>query len=198
LGDLYGNPQQPRRTQNPKPKIQLPEAAHSKTPTPGNSAWRFLKRHLSLKQPPGKLAVPSTGEQKVEPPKLVVPTPILKTQGVQRGTPPTRIKPQNRLRPGSTQGAPLPLTLTKPKTQSSVAVGSGSKSASQATPVTSGITTPSSDTNLEPAHDWIETQATPNGYVKHPLEQLLEWLDTAMLYLEEFVVKIWRWVRRRL
>jgi hypothetical protein len=26
----------------------------------------------------------------------------------------------------------------------------------------------------------------------------LEWLDTAMLYLEELVVKIWRWVRRRL
>jgi hypothetical protein len=198
LGDLYGNPQQPRRTQNPKPKIQLPEAVHSKTPTPGNSAWRFLKRHLSLKQPPGKLAVPSTGEQKVEPPKLVVPTPIVKTQSVQRGTPPTRIKPQNGLRPGSAQGAPLPLTLTKPKTQSSVAVGSGSQRVSRATPVTSGITTPSSDTNLEPAHDWIETQATPNGYVKHPLEQLLEWLDTAMLYLEELVVKIWRWVRQRL
>ena len=201
LGDLYGNPEQPRRTQNPKPKIQLPEPAHSKTPTPGNSAWRFLKRHLSLKQPPGKLAVPSRGEQKVEPPKLVVPTPIVKTQSVQRGTPPTRIKTPKGLRPGSAQEAPLPLTLAKPKTQSSVAVGSGSKSASRATPVTSAITTPStpsSDTNLEPAHDWIETQATPNGYVKHPLEQLLEWLDTAMLYLEELVVKIWRWVRQRL
>lgn len=200
LGDLYGNPEQPRRTQNPKSEVQLPEAVHSKTPkTPGNSAWRFLKRHLSLKQPPGKLAVPGTPEQKVEPPKSVVQTPIVKTQSVQRGTPPTRIKPQKGLRPSSAQGAPLP--LTKPKTQSSVAVGSGSKSASRATPVTSGITTPStpsSDTNLEPAHDWIETQATPNGYVKHPLEQFLEWLDTAMLYLEELVVKIWRWVRRSL
>lgn len=197
LGDLYGNPQQPRRTQNPKPKIQLPEAVHSKTPkTPGNSAWRFLKRHLSLKQPPGKLTVPSTPEQKVQPPKSVVPTPIVKTQGIQRGTPPTRIKPPKGLRPSSAQRAPLP--LTKPKTQSSVTVGSRSKSASRATPVTNAITTPSSDTNLEPAHDWIETQATPNGYVKHPLEQLLEWLDTAMLYLEELVVKIWRWVRQRL
>ncbi|MFB2923259.1 hypothetical protein [Aerosakkonema funiforme] len=37
--------------------------------------------------------------------------------------------------------------------------------------------------------DWIEIKAKPAGYVKHPLEQILEWLDLAMLWLEELIVK---------
>jgi hypothetical protein len=189
-----------------EPKIQNPKSSYlrlfiAKHLTPGNSAWRFLKRHLSLKQPPGKLAVPSTpgAESRT--------SEVSRTDSNSQDSERTKRYPSyknqtskrtsSRFCPRGTAAA----NATKPKTQSSVAVGSGSKSASRATPVTSAITTPStpsSDTNLEPAHDWIETQATPNGYVKHPLEQLLEWLDTAMLYLEELVVKIWRWVRRRL
>lgn len=41
---------------------------------------------------------------------------------------------------------------------------------------------------LEP--DWIETKATSVGYEKHPLEQALELLDRAMLWLEEKIVQI--------
>lgn len=40
--------------------------------------------------------------------------------------------------------------------------------------------------------DWIETKATPVGYEKHFLERILEWLDRAMLWLEEMVVKIFQ------
>lgn len=40
--------------------------------------------------------------------------------------------------------------------------------------------------------DWIEIKAKPAGYVKHPLEQILEWLDMAMLWLEEIIVKVWQ------
>ncbi|MBW4576191.1 MAG: hypothetical protein KME08_13020 [Aphanothece sp. CMT-3BRIN-NPC111] len=54
------------------------------------------------------------------------------------------------------------------------------------------ITPPSPDAPLDHTPDWIETQATPTGYVKHPLERLLEWLDRAMLWLEQMLVKIWR------
>jgi len=36
------------------------------------------------------------------------------------------------------------------------------------------------------------------GYVKHPLEQLLEWLDRAMLWLENFLMIVWRWVQQLL
>jgi len=51
------------------------------------------------------------------------------------------------------------------------------------------------DTQIESAPDWIETNATSMGYVKHPLEQLLGWLDRAMLWLEQVLIKVWRWVK---
>jgi hypothetical protein len=43
---------------------------------------------------------------------------------------------------------------------------------------------------VEAKPDWIETQAQTIGYEKHPLEQILEWLDQAMLWLEDIFVKI--------
>ncbi len=36
------------------------------------------------------------------------------------------------------------------------------------------------------------------GYVKHPLEQLLDWLDRVMLYLEDFLIVVWRWIQQLL
>lgn len=42
---------------------------------------------------------------------------------------------------------------------------------------------------------WIETEATLVGYVKHPLEQVLEWLDSGMVWLEEVIAKVWNWLR---
>lgn len=53
-----------------------------------------------------------------------------------------------------------------------------------------------SNTQIEPAPDWIETSATAVGYVKHPLEQLLAWLDGAMLWLEAVLLKFWQWLNR--
>ncbi len=40
--------------------------------------------------------------------------------------------------------------------------------------------------------DWIETPATPVGYVKHPLETLLELLDKAMVWFEQQLIKAWQ------
>ena len=59
------------------------------------------------------------------------------------------------------------------------------------------VATAASD-RVPPEHqpDWIETQATPTGYVKHPLERLLGWLDRGMVWFEELFAKIWRWVKR--
>ena len=48
---------------------------------------------------------------------------------------------------------------------------------------------------MEAKLDWIETNATVMGYVKHPLEQLLAWLDSLMLWLEEMLLKIWQWLK---
>ncbi|MEC4984819.1 MAG: hypothetical protein SAJ37_06065 [Oscillatoria sp. PMC 1068.18] len=51
------------------------------------------------------------------------------------------------------------------------------------------------DNSLEHQQDWVETEATHVGYVKHPLEKILEALDSVMLWLEELVVDIWRSLR---
>ncbi len=53
------------------------------------------------------------------------------------------------------------------------------------------------ETMPEHTPNWIETNATTMGYVKHPLEQLLEWLDLAMLWLENMLVKFWHWLQKR-
>ncbi|MEQ9625150.1 hypothetical protein [Coleofasciculus chthonoplastes] len=50
--------------------------------------------------------------------------------------------------------------------------------------------------DIEPAPDWIETEAISTGYVKHPLEEILEWLDVGMLLLEEVTIKAWQWMRQ--
>ncbi|MGB7443605.1 MAG: hypothetical protein WA919_21280 [Coleofasciculaceae cyanobacterium] len=55
---------------------------------------------------------------------------------------------------------------------------------------------PPQDDFFERGEDWIETQATPTGYVKHPLEQVLGWLDRVMLWIEELFIKVWRWFQR--
>lgn len=43
--------------------------------------------------------------------------------------------------------------------------------------------------------DWIDISATSLGYEKHPLEQILEWLDIVMLWIEQICINIvyfWR------
>jgi hypothetical protein len=41
----------------------------------------------------------------------------------------------------------------------------------------------------------LETKAVSVGYIKHPLEQVLEWLDRIMLRLETIAEEIWKWVK---
>ena len=48
----------------------------------------------------------------------------------------------------------------------------------------------SQTTEIEAKPDWIETKATSIGYEKHPLEQILAWLDAALLWLEEKFVRL--------
>lgn len=43
--------------------------------------------------------------------------------------------------------------------------------------------------------DWIETEAETMGYVKHPLEILLEWLDGIMFWLETLLVNFWSFLK---
>ncbi|WP_199250027.1 hypothetical protein [[Phormidium] sp. ETS-05] len=40
--------------------------------------------------------------------------------------------------------------------------------------------------------DFLETRAVVTGYVKHPLELVLEWLDRALVWAETIIGKLWR------
>ena len=60
------------------------------------------------------------------------------------------------------------------------------------------MATNSQETGLDAAPDWIETEARAIGYYKHPLEQILEFLDIFVLWLEENLKKIWYWLRNHL
>jgi hypothetical protein len=191
--DLFGNPEAEglienptasaflnkakSQSQDPKIQAQLPGALKGKIPViPRNSLWNVIKSSLSRKQPCGKLSTSSSVKSRIERSESAVPTAKLKKQS------------------GKNDSASI-----KRKTQFPVVPDARSANISPVKDTTTAITPPSScpDTDIEPAPDWIETQATPTGYVKHPLERLLEWLDFAMLWLEELVIKVWRWVRYR-
>ncbi|MGL5063028.1 MAG: hypothetical protein ACRC62_23875, partial [Microcoleus sp.] len=51
---------------------------------------------------------------------------------------------------------------------------------------------------VNPEAEWLETKAESMGYVKHPLEQALEWLDRILLRLEKIVEQIWNWAKTNL
>ena len=82
----------------------------------------------------------------------------------------------------SEESSPLERGEGEPRLKSSVRVSAGEINHTQST-------------QINPAPDWIETNATVMGYVKHPLEQLLQWLDRVMLWLEDVLIAVWRWVQ---
>jgi hypothetical protein len=57
------------------------------------------------------------------------------------------------------------------------------------------VVSPPQREGVEAKPNWLEAQATAIGYVKHPLEVILEWLDRAMVWLEEKILKVWQWVK---
>ena len=57
------------------------------------------------------------------------------------------------------------------------------------------MVSPPQTQGVEAKPNWLEAQATAIGYVKHPLEVILEWLDRAMVWLEEKILIVWQWVK---
>ena len=56
-------------------------------------------------------------------------------------------------------------------------------------------TTPGNKSSNESPDEYLETKAESMGYIKHPLEQVLEWLDQIMLRLETIAVQLWEWAK---
>ena len=168
-------------------EYQLPEAFDSKMAVKrGDSVWNVLKRFLRIK------SSPSQGKSITKTPTIeshiTVAPKVGKLKTTQK-TPPLVTHKKNKGSISKKKKTLSSLAATSPNSNDISPTGKNNPS----------ITPPSSsqDTHLEHSPDWIETQATPTGYVKHPLERVLQWLDLAMLWLEDLAVKAWQWLWQR-
>ncbi|MEO6863267.1 MAG: hypothetical protein ABI180_17285 [Microcoleus sp.] len=82
---------------------------------------------------------------------------------------------------------------TAQNTQSPAAI---TQPTSRYTPTTS--TTAPKNQSVPPQDEYLETKAQSMGYIKHPLEQVLEWFDLVMVRVEKIVEQIWNWVKTNL
>ena len=154
----------------------------------GNPIRRWFQRYGGLQQP--VLPHAASVEAPLAP---VAPAPIANSTVV---SPPPVVK-DGALSSITTRSALVPPTAGEPAT---LTVGESQLKpdrASSPTPLGTSIVSPTScplpPTKLE---DWIETPATAVGYVKHPLAQLLEWVDQILLWLEERLLALWHGLGR--
>lgn len=168
-------------TQNNQSQAILPEAFQGNEPLmPGTSTQEFVKGSLSRKQHPGKLAAPIRNKAKLEYPDAVIETAQVNTYNRQKDTVSTTTEITSPAALQSLEKSAMPVVEV-----TDIAMNNTSNSS------------PDTYTKSEQSEqNWIDTNATPTGYIKHPLEHLLGWLDFAMLWIEERVVKVWQWLRR--
>lgn len=102
--------------------------------------------------------------------------------------------------PKSSRKPPFWQKFTKPRSTPAPGALTATETTTEPSSSSPGTITPHASPKdaIDPAFDWVETEATSVGYVKHPLEQILEWLDDIMLWLENLVVAIWQWFYRRI
>ncbi|NEO75028.1 hypothetical protein [Moorena sp. SIO4G3] len=200
--DLWGNPDGSDHSQNlssstsnsvnqaelPVANLQyrhqLPEGFNSKIPVKSEkSIWTLFKRYLNLLKAPGKLIISRNKSSNVQPKPSITQNTNSKTEKS-----PDLSQIQSNLGKNSPK---------KSKHQTLAVVNSGSNKVNGSKgEENSAIANYRNDSDVEPDQDCIDTKATPEGYIKHPLERVLEWLDITMLWIEELVVKIWRLLQR--
>ncbi|MEG4055307.1 MULTISPECIES: hypothetical protein [unclassified Microcoleus] len=82
---------------------------------------------------------------------------------------------------------------TRQNNQSPAAITAQTHRYTPATPAAAEPKNPSS--GVQPESEYLETKAESMGYIKHPLEQVLEWLDRVMLRLENIAEQLWNWAK---
>lgn len=45
--------------------------------------------------------------------------------------------------------------------------------------------------------NWLEVESVSIGYVKHPLEIILSWVDVMMTWVEKVVAQVWQWSQQQ-
>jgi hypothetical protein len=93
---------------------------------------------------------------------------------------------------------PVPISRTEPNHTNLTTANQGQTPATRPTqtPALSNRAAKKANETVVPSQAWIETDAQLVSYDKHPLEQLLAWLDQGMSWLETRLAKLWQWLRR--
>lgn len=171
IGDLFGETKlanQPLIEQNPSSRFAQ---------LPDNSSLNLVNKS-SLRNLLNRFRkIPQTNQQKA--PALLVKNPQTAKEVI-------KVKPQKTFTPAASKLS----NTAKPSKQTE------SNNANLGLRTNNVAYTSNNQINHTP--DWIETEATTMGYIKHPLEQLLAWLDAAMLWLEDLLVKIWQRLQKLL
>ena len=85
---------------------------------------------------------------------------------------------------------------TPQNNQSPAAITAPTRRYTPATPATPAAAEPKNQhAGVQPEGEYLETKAESMGYIKHPLEQVLEWLDRVMLQLENIAEQLWNWAK---
>ncbi|MEG3932009.1 hypothetical protein QT990_12305 [Microcoleus sp. T3_B1] len=85
---------------------------------------------------------------------------------------------------------------TRQNNQSPAAITAPTRRYTPATPTTPPAAEPKNHSaGVQPEGEYLETKAESMGYIKHPLEQVLEWLDRVMLRLENIAEQLWNWAK---
>ncbi len=85
---------------------------------------------------------------------------------------------------------------TPQNSQTPAAITAQTSRYTPATPATRAAAEPKNHSaGVQPEGEYLETKAESMGYIKHPLEQVLEWLDRVMLRLENIAEQLWNWAK---
>ena len=102
-----------------------------------------------------------------------------------------------------TQSIASVVSPSQPQTFQKVATLANTASFPQTSLVTreNATTSPQSqNTESKPKHqpERLEVKSVPIGYIKHPLEEILAWVDIIINWSEAVVAKLWQWGQKQL
>ena len=97
--------------------------------------------------------------------------------------------------PGSAQETQVPKNTNPNTPQNSQSPAAITQQTSRYTPATNPSQPKNQSAAVQPEDEYLETKAQSMGYIKHPLEQVLEWLDLLMVRVEKMIEQLWNWAK---
>lgn len=97
--------------------------------------------------------------------------------------------------PGRAQDTQVPKHTNPNTPQNNQSPAAITQQTSRYTPATNPAQPKNQSAAVQPEAQYLETKAESMGYIKHPLEQVLEWLDAIMVRVEKIVEQLWNWAK---